>query len=65
MTDRAAMISGTLVERQVRCPDCGRYLGASYLPGEVEPGDGKAKLHCGRCRKWRLCELVPNAIQEG
>jgi hypothetical protein len=65
MSDHAAMIPGALVERQVRCPDCGRYLGTSYLPGGALPGDGKAKLHCGRCRKWRLCELVPGTVQEG
>ena len=54
---RATEITPARTGRELYCPSCGRYLGVSSIPLNVQPGDAWAKLYCRGCRKFVQLDL--------
>jgi hypothetical protein len=53
------------VRRQIHCPDCRRYLGASVLPAELPAGTFWTRLSCRTCGRWDWFDAATGERRDG
>lgn len=53
------------LNRDVRCPACGRYLGSVNVPTSLKEGDAVVTMRCRSCKKVVSFDQVSGQPRQG